>query len=101
VDFEISVNPGKSRLFDGAVKLLVTDQTSASPRSVADTRALLGGVPPTAGLGSSLSSSASCVAGSYPDDGNVDITGRDLREKNPLGIGAEHPSYAGGCAAKI
>src|SRR5438876_8752108 len=31
------------------------------------------------------------------DDGNVDITGRDLREKNPPGIGAERLSYAGGC----
>jgi hypothetical protein len=43
------------------------------------------------------------------DDGNVEITGRDLREKNPrAGQGnlferatALHLSYAGGCASKI
>lgn len=35
------------------------------------------------------------------DDGNVDITGRDMCEKNPPSIGAERPSYAGGCASKI
>jgi hypothetical protein len=35
------------------------------------------------------------------DDGNVDITGRDLREKNPPGVGAARLSYAGGCASKI
>ena len=35
------------------------------------------------------------------DDGNVDITARDVRENNPPGIGAEPLSYAGGCASKI
>jgi hypothetical protein len=43
------------------------------------------------------------------DDGNVEITGRDLRPKNPAGQhdlfrpggGDEHLSYAGGCASKI
>jgi hypothetical protein len=31
---------------------------------------------------------------------NIEITGRDLREKNPPGVGAERLSYAGGCASK-
>jgi hypothetical protein len=35
------------------------------------------------------------------DDGNVDITWRDLRERNPPGVGAGRLSYAGGCASKI
>ena len=35
------------------------------------------------------------------DDGNVDITGRDLRERNLPGVGAERLSYAGGRASKI
>jgi hypothetical protein len=35
------------------------------------------------------------------DDGNVEITGRDLREKKSTRVGADRLSYAGGCASKI
>ena len=35
------------------------------------------------------------------EDGNIEITGRDLREKHPPGVVAHRLSYAGGWASKI